>query len=593
MNAAVRASVRVPRRAAWQMCVLSLLPMLSACVEPLEEPAAELAELQPSETRRVELRYLRFDVTNYEKTLTREDLLALPPETQRRLWLLDLDLSNSVGSPRFIENTLSDIQLQPSENLDTPSRNLQGLLRMTPDNADLSGTSLEELITLAPLVGISPVQALSDLFLLNPEDTFLSLDTLAEAILDNVIGSHPNAQFRPGPRTAENPEGLYPVTDGALPITLADIVSDFDTFSETFGPSFADGAYHPGFIVGDSSAAIVADDFSLTVRANANALPFKGLDLEDASVASLNSIGSQIQSLFNFDDPAWLTIRGLVPGTPVINQITFQVLEDPRFHAAGISPLPRPQGSSTAWLAPQWSIEYVIIDAAWREFGSLTNQVSYPFPNRDEDLFTLRVTDGWSEFVAAGDLGSPPPPSYAWDVLSEVAQVRLHDGGLAEGSANSTFTLYDIPVGVDSRVIEQTVRDNLRSDPASLLDVAESIIDTSRGNPDFYYVQTLDSRGEPVDWLFFIDEQDIPVDPESGLQTRPYAYAQPGFWADLQLTQRLGSRELVDGDELRWKLRIQPGDTLWVQDDRGVTHRIEVLPKPSRSRILLDVTREP
>jgi hypothetical protein len=39
------------------------------------------------------------------------------------------------------------------------------------------------------------------------------------------------------------------------------------------------------------------------------------------------------------------------------------------------------------------------------------------------------------------------------------------------------------------------------------------------------------------------------------------------------------------------KIRIAPGDVLYVEDDAGQVYRIDVAEKPSPNRVALDVTR--
>ena len=131
-----------------------------------------------------------------------------------------------------------------------------------------------------------------------------------------MISTHPNTRTRPGPVTDEHPDGIYPVARGALPVTLGDVASDFANIGERFGPYARDGVTHPGFVSGETRASVLTEDFALTVRANANALPYKGIDLTDGSSASVNSVRSQIQALFDFDDPNWLRVEGLVQGIP-------------------------------------------------------------------------------------------------------------------------------------------------------------------------------------------------------------------------------------------------------------------------------------
>ncbi len=563
--------------------VIAILLLACACSEPLDRPRVP-APLEVGETVEVELRYIEFNVTNFTETFTKQDLLELPTEVQETLWLLDLDLSNGESSPRLLDNALAQIQALDPSTLDPAARNMQALLNTTPDNADLSGTSFERVIDLSPVIGVSPAAVLADMLQINVEDTFLTPDSIAEAILTNVIGAHPNVSQRRGPVTADNPEGLYPVTPGSLPVTLADAASDFRTLSTRFGPTIVDGVYHPGFIVGDVSSAVFDDNFAMTVRANVNALPFKGIDLGDATRASVNSIASQVDHLFDFDDPDWLTVEGLVPGVPVIEQMTFQILEHDGFVDGGRSPHPDSTGNSPAWQLPTWSLERMLIGGARDLFDDLDSEIEYFLHGEEDPAFTLFVEDGWAEIYTTGGLGSPPAPQYVWDVLLEVAQVRLHDGGLAEGEGNVAFTLSDVAVGVDTATIEETIRENLEADPSALVDVASLIVDNTVGDADFYYVRDPEAQ---QDYLQFVTAQDIARDDE-GLPTRDYNYESPGFFSDIDLTNKVSEVLPSSGHE---RVAVSSGDILFCADDEGRTFELRFREKPSDSRIAIGVTR--
>ena len=558
---------------------------LGGCLEPLEVDDTAPPEVAEGETRRVELTATAFEIEGYEVRLTADDLRELPQRTRDRLWLLDLDLSSGPASPRLVENALEAIAASDPDALDGAARNMQRLLVMTPDTADLTGTSFEPLTELAPLVGVSPAAALADLLGLNVEDPFLDRQAIADAIVFELMGSHPAAQFRPGPVTPDHPDGLYPVTPGALPITLSDALTDFATLADRFGEVDAGGAYHPGFAVAPTRATLLDDDFALTVRVNGNAAPFRGVDLTDASVASVTSLGGRAATLFDFDDPDWLRIEGLPPGTPVIDEMTIRIVEDGVWHDGGRSPMPPGQGDSTAWRLPSYTLEYLVLRASRDTWAGWSSEVAYTLPDRDDPSFVLEVVDGWTTVTTDGGLGDPPAPAYVWDLLLEAAQVRLHDGGIAEGDAVVEITFTDIPVGLDGATIERTLRENLEADPAALGEVAAQVIDQTRGAADLFYVQ--DDAG--ADWLVFVAEADLALD-AAGLPVRPYTYASPGFFADAELTTPASTEQTVSGAP-RQAVTVVAGDTVFVADDAGAVYQIDVADKPGRSTIALDVTR--
>src|SRR4029079_1376784 len=154
--------------------------------------------------------------------------------------------------------------------------------------ANLEGTSMEDLIALSGAVGIPPARALANLLQVGVTDRFIPPEFVADVMLRNVVGSHPNAQFRRGPVDDDHPDGMYPVAPNSLPLTLIDVVTNFEDMAERFGPV----GEHPGFVSTAQGLTVVEDSFAMHTYVNANALPFKGTDLGNASVASVNSIGS-------------------------------------------------------------------------------------------------------------------------------------------------------------------------------------------------------------------------------------------------------------------------------------------------------------
>lgn len=590
------------------LCALAVLAACGPEESPVDEPAPPPLEI--GQSRDIELRYLRFDVSNFEKHLTKEDLLALPLDTRRRLWLLDLDVSNGPSSAKLLENALAAMRTIDPATLDVPSRNLQRLLDMTPDTANLRGTKLEAMLDLAPLVGIPPARAFADMLGINVEDTFITPAVLADTLLRQVIQTHPNAQLRLGPKTAANPDGVYAVTPGSLPVMLDDVLTNGATLSDRFGEIWESGVYHPGFVgpgaqldaITDCPAGAPDDPscFRITVKVSANALPFKGVDLTNVSGASVNSVPSQLSTLFDFEDPTWLRIQGLVD-VPMVRMLPFIAKEADGFVPGGTLPLPydaatcgvMPCGNSPGWQLAPYTLERVLLSAAATSFAQVDHFQQYYAPSDpDTPLLTTSVADGWQEITVKADLGSPPPPAFLWDVLLEAAQVLLHDG-VAEGEADVSFGLRDISLGADSATIEATVRDNLAANPEAFLDVARQVIDTSSGAADFYYY-IADPRTNPPsvqgDYLVFVAEGDIATD-DAGTPERPYAYARPGFYADEALTEKLSTTGELDGDTAHEKVKLAAGDVLYVEDDQARVFQITVGDKPTDRRRVFTITR--
>ena len=169
----------------------------------------------------------------------------------------------------------------------------------------------------------------------------------------------------------------------------------------------------------------------------------------------------------------------------------------------------------------------------------------------------------------------------------DVAQARLHDGGLAEGRANVVMSVHDVPIGVKSSEIVHRIRANLEKDPELLRGVAEAISDSTHGDADFFYVVPRDAT---EDWLYFVTAADIRQD-ERGNPVRPYVYRNPGFFRDPLLATKISSPVEVDGDTSHEKVRIRVGDKVYMQDAEGRIYEIIALEKPSLRRIRIEIKR--
>jgi hypothetical protein len=344
--------------------------------------------------------------------------------------------------------------------------------------------------------------------------------------------------------------------------------------------------------VGATQAAVLTDEFAISVRANANALPYRGLDLTTAALASVSSIRSQIEGLFDFEDPNWMRVEGLVAGQPKIESLTFRINEYPEFVRGGLSPTPPGVGDSLAWQLPLWTVERILLGATVGAYRALNSQIAYAPAGKLEPTFRASVVDGFQEITVEGGIGSPPQPSYVWDLLLEVAQVRLHDGGLREGEANLEFTLRNISLGTTTEELEARVKENLRASPSSLLQLTETVLASTEGAADFYYYRAhpADDAALQGDWLYFVVPGDI-ASGEDGKPVRPYSYAHPGFWRDSALTQKVSTTAALDSDVEHEKVRLDDHPELYLEDEAGAVYRLFRQKKTSNNRISLSVER--
>lgn len=84
----------------------------------------------------------------------------------------------------------------------------------------------------------------------------------------------------------------------------------------------------------------------------------------------------------------------------------------------------------------------------------------------------IEVPAGWFRLWMP-DVTELPSPAYMWDIVLEVAQARLRDGGVAEGEGDALFHLEGVSVGLTDADIEAQVRVQLQ---AQRLTLAEALL---------------------------------------------------------------------------------------------------------------------
>lgn len=613
-------SHRSPRTAPSRSLLPLALPLAllhaSACVEEVSVPAApDPVEVETGEDRRVELRFLRLDAEDFVQELTLADIKErFPEKILRETWLLDMDLEP------LIRNALKT--LIATGELDVPAlpqsaQNMWKLLNMTAKSTVLDGTTLEPLIGVGEAVGLGPATILADLLKVDPNQPIITVDLTTRAVIDHVVVTHPNAQTRPGPIDTEHPDGRYPVAPGSLPVSLWDVVTDFAELPVRYGPAgpgAPNAPAHPGFIAGDFKFKATTPDFKMTVKVDLNALPYKGIDLTDGTVANINSTKSQILSAFDFSTDDWMSIEGLVPAL-VVEEMTMAIYEHDDHIASGDAKEPEPRGNSPVWDLPAWLFERLIAEVAVARAAEIPAHCTTYAPKGQVDppFEAVQACIGQGDFVS-GEFdpeaevpphwttiaiddsvvldAPPPPPSYFWDILLEVAQVRLHDGGLGKGEGDISFTLKQVPVGTTVDELVAQIKGNIQKNPAALSAIAELLNENTEGRADFFYY--VPGQGTPEelrgDYLYFVTPADIEND-EHGAPVRPYAYAKPGFYSDAALTQKVSAPLAIDGDTSHEKVKIAPGDVLYLEDDAQRLFKITVLDKPALHSVALEVHR--
>jgi hypothetical protein len=550
---------------------------------PREVAAGDMAV---GEAQIVDLRYLRFDVAGFGKVSTLEQLRAMPRRVLQDVWLFDLDarplIMNSLAA-------LTNVSGEEVRALTPAAQNMRKLLLMTPDNAVLEGTRFEALVGLSAAIGIPPARILADLLGRRVTDPFFPPEIVADVLLRNVIATHPNVQTRKGPVDDEHPDGRWPVPPGHVPLTLADVVTNFEDMATRFGPAGA----HPGFVQEATGISVVEEEFAMATKVTANVLPFKGIDLSNAAIANVNSIASQIERLHDFSDPEWLTLTGIA-ATPIVGLLSFRLVENEAFIRGGTGKEPTPTGNSSGWDLPSWEFERLVLDMAQASVADASPRCTRYALGTGVEAFEGCIDGaGWVELTTFSGAGDPPAPAYVWDLELELAQIRLHDSGLAEGEADAVMTVRDVGVGLSSDEIIEQVRQNIQVNPAALQELSSLLSDSgSRGAADFFYVRGIESLSleQQGDWLFFVTEDDVAVDGSDG-PSRAYAYDSPGFFSDPELRNKASSTARVDIDTDHEKVKIKTGDVLYSGDDAGRVFRVTVLDKPGRSHVALEVAR--
>ncbi|MEZ4266429.1 MAG: hypothetical protein R3F39_08625 [Myxococcota bacterium] len=408
-------------------------------------------------------------------TLDRDGLSSLlPTENQDDIALFDLDMGD------IVKSALDAIQAPAAWGLDpttwTPAaQNMQRILVMTPETADLTGSAMAEVIGVTGALGIPEATVLSRL-LDQPADTpFLPRDVLEATLVEHLLLTHPNI-------TAD-PETGAP----RLRVTMRDALTDMASLGEKLGPQ----AGHPGLVSGPPHALVMGGAFRMTVTARSNLRQRDAVDLGTGK-AWLFERTAPAALDFDFEDPARYQLTGLVE-EPAMS-MGFLMTEAPTFLAGGTEKLgpgdlaadPFPRGASPAWAAAPWTFESLVIDSAYRAFRDLYPDDAYAPPptvygvGNIDDAATITWERGWVT-IDAGGIVETPAPAYIWDTLVDVAQLRLHDGGIAEGQGDVVVPLEGIHVPLTGEQILEATRPLLAAQEQSLSDLmvgAQSAVTT-------------------------------------------------------------------------------------------------------------------
>lgn len=453
------------------------------------------------------------------------------------------------------------------------------LLSMTPANADLSGTSLEDF---AALVDQNPQtfafkfsDVLSESLGIAKTAPFIPMPQLILALQRRLLGTHPEIA---------NPEGT-------MSVTMYDALNDLTPLADKFGPigaaPWGGPGEHPGVLVPDDATFTTTSDallpnFKMRVEAESNLRWVSGIDLSSGS-GDMYIREDDVELTFDFNDPQRLQITG-VNDLPTVD-MRFQIRELPGIipsctdvPACKSNSPSNPVGSGTIWTQKPWLLEPIVAGAGFDTYGNRVFSKCYLMLNPNclvgVNIGAGSEPPGWSVFINSVAGVEVPAPQFLWELLTEVAQVSLHDptgDGVAdidEGQAQPIFSLHGLPIGLTGEEIIAQLRPALQGQAAEISDYILGRYWKNNDGLDFYY-----RRGEPggVPYLYFVDPTDERPDPGDPNTLRPYTYDKPGFFTspDLSEVSRV-SQKVIDGvaDTAHEKYRLTSGETtLYMQDD--------------------------
>lgn len=476
----------------------------------------------------------------------------------------------------------------------SPAFALIRLLTMTPANAGVRGTSLEGFknllddnpSTFRDSFGDVLAQSLG----IARTDPFIPTGKLIEALQKQLLASHP---------------AISDPTGKVMTVSLFEALRDLAPLSQKLGPvgtaPWSGTGEHPGVLVPDDGTfttySNVLENFKMRVVAESALRRVPGIDLSRGGGDMFLQEGDAPLK-FDFNDTEKLQITGIAE-TPIVN-MRFAMRE-----LNGVVPsctavpsckanLPAsPVGSGTVWTLKPFLLEPIVTRAALLTYEQRTYGRCFigssappdPACNVGVGIGWLTEPLGWSVFASDIVIGGrpiiPPAPQFLWELLTEVAQVSVHnpsgDGSaeIDEGNAQPVYTLHNVGIGLTSAEIIAKLRPTLQSQAQTIAEIILGRYWVENDALDFYY-----SRGAPGGdpYLFFVTADDLRPDDQGSDMPRAYGYAKPGFFKTPDLAEESKvSSKVVDGspDTTHEKYKLSPGaSTLYMQDDEGASYEV-------------------
>lgn len=447
----------------------------------------------------------------------------------------------------------------------SPEYAMVRLLTMTPANVDVSGTSSEGLADLADALSwiIDDYgQILADALDIPRTQTVITTDNLVASFRDNFVATHP--AVGPG---------------GALSFTLADALTNLASLTDRYGPQ----GDHPGIVDPQVpvQGEIFGPNFQMVAIADSNLRVVDGVDADGGADGAGKGFASVVvdrtgptfddELEFDFNDPERFRIEGLVEDLAI--DMRFRVYEHGSFvpsctgTAVCHGNLPgSPTSPQSVWSLQPWMFEYLVTDAAFRDYELLTASLAYLLGTAEVLIGQGGNPPGWVQYDIVLGLGNPPQDQYIWETILEVSQVRLHDSGFMvfpEG-VELAFTVQDIPVGLTGSEASEAVRPFLQEQASDISDFLLGNYKDDNDPVDLYYRRAEDGQA----YLYFVAAEDQPAGAS-------YDYARPGLFHDAALTDKASQLSIAGvQDAAHEKLALPPGDSrYYFEDDTGARYR--------------------
>jgi hypothetical protein len=227
------------------------------------------------------------------------------------------------------------------------------------------------------------------------------------------------------------------------------------------------------------------------------------------------------------------------------------------------------RGNGGGFALPPYLFENIAAEIGYRQLHRAFAEQSFQRENRYDagsikDAAVIGWNRGWVTIRTAGGLGAPPPPLYAWDLLMEVAQARLHDG-VPEGMGDMAFALEKLPIGLSADQLIAKLRPKLAEQETKLSELLVGNSGLASSAADVFYLRN--EQGQAA--LLYRG-------PKDGGETR--TYPKPGFFADPGLTQKVSSTAAAFGlaETAHEKAAATLGATYYVADETGAAFELKI-----------------